>query len=483
MLFSEPVFVFLFLPLLLLVYVVIPRAARNTVLLLASLLFYAWGEKSFVLVMLGSIAFNYLVGLLVDAGRSRGLHQLFLILGVAGNLGLLVVFKYADFMVTNLNLVIMKLGGQPIPMQPIHLPIGISFFTFQAMSYIIDLYRGRTEVQKNPLRVALYITLFPQLIAGPIVRYQDIARQLAARVVTRAGFAEGIRRFILGLGKKMLLANVVAVPADQIFAIPTNQLTTPVAWLGAVCYALQIYFDFSGYSDMAIGLGRMFGFRFLENFNYPYVSRSITEFWRRWHMSLSSWYRDYLYIPLGGNRRGTLRTYRNLVIVFFLCGLWHGASWTFVVWGLFHGLFLVLERLGLARFLVSRRPAIQHVYFLLVLLVSWVIFRCETLSQAAGMLAAMAGFAQGSRLEHHLSLYFNTEIMIALAIGALASTPALPYLARALRHKRKTLRLASRRDFDTVSTVGEVALLTVVFLISLSWMAAGTYNPFLYFRF
>jgi alginate O-acetyltransferase complex protein AlgI len=483
MLFSEPVFVFLFLPLLFLAYLFTPRAARNTVLLLASLLFYAWGEKSFVLVMLGSIAFNYLVGLLVEAGRSRGLHRLFLILGVAGNLGLLVVFKYADFLVTNLNLLLVGLKLPAVHMQPIHLPIGISFFTFQAMSYVIDLYRGHAEVQRNPIRMALYITLFPQLIAGPIVRYHNIARQLAYRTVTLAGFAEGIRRFILGLGKKMLLANVVAVPADQIFAIPTQQLTMPVAWLGAVCYALQIYFDFSGYSDMAIGLGRMFGFRFLENFNYPYVSRSITEFWRRWHISLSSWYRDYLYIPLGGNRRGTLRTYRNLVIVFFLCGLWHGASWTFVVWGLFHGLFLVLERLGLGRFLTSRRPALQHAYFLLVLLVSWVIFRCETLAQAAGMLTAMTGFAHGSRLEHHLSLYVNTELVIALVVGAIASTPALPYLVRGLRRKRKMLSLARRRDFDTLSAIGEVASLTVVFLISLSWMAAGTYNPFLYFRF
>jgi alginate O-acetyltransferase complex protein AlgI len=275
----------------------------------------------------------------------------------------------------------------------------------------------------------------------------------------------------------------VAVPADQIFALPAHQLTTPVAWLGAVCYTLQIYFDFSGYSDMAIGLGRMFGFRFLENFNYPYISRSVTEFWRRWHMSLSTWYRDYLYIPLGGNRRGTLRTYVNLLIVFFLCGLWHGASWTFVVWGLFHGLFLVLERLGLGRFLASRRPTIQHVYLLLVLLVSWVFFRCETLSQAAGMLAAMAGFAQGSRLEHHLSLYVDMEILIALAVGVLASTPVLPRVMRGLTHRRKVLPLASRPGFDTLRAVGETVALMLVFLVSLSWMAAGTYNPFLYFRF
>jgi len=483
MLFSEPVFVFLFLPLLFLVYVFVPRVAKNTVLLLASLLFYAWGEKFFVLVMLGSIAFNYLTGLLVEAGRPRGLHKLFLVLSVAGNLGLLIVFKYADFLVANLNLLLVRLKLAPIHVPPIHLPIGISFFTFQALSYVIDVYRGHTKVQKNPLRIALYITLFPQLIAGPIVRYQDIARQLASRVVSRAGFAEGVRRFILGLGKKILLANVVALPADQIFAIPTHQLTTPVAWLGTVCYALQIYFDFSGYSDMAIGLGRMFGFRFLENFNYPYISRSITEFWRRWHISLSTWYRDYLYIPLGGNRRGTLRTYLNLVIVFFLCGLWHGASWTFVVWGLFHGLFLVLERLGLGKFLASRHPAAQHAYALLVILASWVLFRCETLAQAVSTLAALAGFARGSGLEYHLSLYLDAELVIALILGVIASTPALPYLVHALRRKRKTLQLACRRDFDTLSAIGEVALLTVVFLISLSWMAAGTYNPFLYFRF
>jgi alginate O-acetyltransferase complex protein AlgI len=483
MLFSEPVFVFLFLPLLFLAYGFAPRAAKNTILLLASLLFYAWGEKSFVLVMLGSIAFNYLVGLLVEAGRSRGLHKLFLILGVAGNLGLLAVFKYATFLVTNLNLLLAGLKLPPIHMQPVHLPIGISFFTFQAMSYIIDLYRGHAEVQRNPIRVALYITLFPQLIAGPIVRYRNIARRLAHRTVTRAGFDQGIRRFILGLGKKMLLANVLAVPADRIFGIPTQQLTTPVAWLGTICYALQIYFDFSGYSDMAIGLGRMFGFRFLENFNYPYISRSITEFWRRWHISLSTWYRDYLYIPLGGNRRGTLRTYLNLVIVFFLCGLWHGASWTFVVWGLFHGTFLVLERLGPGQFLASRRPALQHVYVLLVLLVSWVIFRCETLAQASGMLAALAGLAQGSRLEHHLSLYLDTEVMIALAVGVIACAPVLPGLMRGLTRRRRALQRASRPGFDTLRAVGETAALMLVFLISLTWMAAGTYNPFLYFRF
>lgn len=484
MLFSEPVFVFLFLPLLLLGYALTPRAARNTLLLLASLLFYAWGEGFFVLVMLGSIAFNYLVGLLLEAGRGRRrLRPLALLLGVAGNLALLIVFKYAGFLVTNLNLLLAGLKLPALPVPALHLPIGISFFTFQAMSYVIDVYRNRIPVQKHPLRIALYIALFPQLIAGPIVRYQHIARQLTRRVVTRPGLAEGIRRFILGLGKKMLLANVLAVPVDKIFAIPAHQLTTSVAWLGVVCYALQIYFDFSGYSDMAIGLGRMFGFRFLENFRYPYLARTITDFWRRWHISLSSWFRDYVYIPLGGNRRGPLRTYRNLVIVFLLCGLWHGASWTFVAWGLFHGLFLAIERLGLAGFLASRRPVTQHAYALAVILASWVFFRCETLSQAWAMLAALAGFARGSGLEYHLGLYVDVELLLVLAVGIVASTPALPYLAGRLRYRRAALESAGRQHFDRLTAASEVALLMVVFLASLSWMAAGTYNPFLYFRF
>jgi alginate O-acetyltransferase complex protein AlgI len=483
MLFTQPAFVFLFLPLVLLVHRLTPPAARNLLLLAASLLFYAWGEGFFVLVMLGSITFNYVIGLLVEAGRPRGRSKLFLILGVIGNLGLLLTFKYADFLVSNLNSVLVRLALPPFSMPHMHLPVGISFFTFHALSYITDIYRRDAVVQRNPVRLALYITLFPQLIAGPIVRYHDIADQLVRRMAGRICFTEGIRRFILGFAKKMLLANVMAVPADKIFAIPTHQLTTPVAWLGVVCYAMQIYFDFSGYSDMAIGLGRMFGFRFLENFNYPYISRSITEFWRRWHISLSTWYRDYLYIPLGGNRRGTLRTYLNLVIVFFLCGLWHGASWTFVVWGLFHGTFLVLERLGPGQFLASRRPALQHVYVLLVLLVSWVIFRCETLAQASGMLAALAGLAQGSRLEHHLSLYLDTEVMIALAVGVIACAPVLPGLMRGLTRRRRALQRASRPGFDTLRAVGETAALMLVFLISLTWMAAGTYNPFLYFRF
>jgi alginate O-acetyltransferase complex protein AlgI len=483
MLFSEPVFIFLFLPLLFLVYVCAPRAARNTLLLLASLLFYAWGEQFFILVMLVSIAFNYFIGLMVEAGRPRGLDRRWLIAGVLGNLGLLGVFKYANFFIANLNTLIVALKMEPVHWKTIHLPIGISFFTFQAMSYIIDVYRRHVAVQRNPIRIALYITLFPQLIAGPIVRYEDIARQLAYRTVNRAGFAEGIRRFILGLGKKMLLANVMAVPADQIFAIPAGQLTTPAAWLGATCYTLQIYFDFSGYSDMAIGLGRMFGFRFLENFNYPYISRSVTEFWRRWHISLSSWYRDYLYIPLGGNRRGTYRTYANLVIVFALCGLWHGASWTFLIWGLFHGLFLVIERLGLGRLLGSDRPLVRHTYTLAVVLCGWVIFRSESLSYAAGMLAAMAGFAHGSNVEHHLSLYVDAELVIALAIGIMASTPVLPYLARVWRRRRNLLERADRRRMDTWAAITEVTSLVTVFIASLSWMAAGTYNPFLYFRF
>jgi alginate O-acetyltransferase complex protein AlgI len=351
MLFTEPVFWFLFLPLLLSLHFLVVRPQRNLLLLLASLLFYAWGERSFVFVMLASIAFNYVVGLWIDTRRGvRSRERRWpLAVGVAGNLLLLAAYKYANVLADQLSAVFVALGLPGLELEPIHLPIGISFFTFQGMSYVIDIHRGETPVQRHPLRLALYISMFPQLIAGPIVRYGRIATQLVERTIDRRGFADGVRRFTVGLGKKVLIANSVALPADTIFALPPDQLTTAAAWLGIVCYTLQIYFDFSGYSDMAIGLGRMFGFRFPENFNYPYVAESVTEFWRRWHMTLSNWFRDYLYLPLGGNRLGRVRLAANLFTVFFLCGLWHGASWTFVVWGLYHGVLLSLERRRVGR--------------------------------------------------------------------------------------------------------------------------------------
>src|SRR6185295_17982737 len=355
-LFTEPTFLFLFLPLLLACYFA-PTAARrghptihgaygNWLLLVASVIFYAKGGGAFTWLMLGSIAFNYWMAIAVDRARSQSDAAATRRVGfaVAANLVVLGVFKYANFFADNVNTLFLALRVQPLVVPRVLLPIGISFFTFHAISYVIDVYRRDATAQKSPVHAALYLLLFPQLIAGPIIRYRDIADQLARRVVVLDDFADGVRRFIIGLAKKMLVANIVAGPADRIFAMPFAELSAAHAWLGIVCYTLQIYFDFSGYSDMAIGLGRMFGFRFPENFRWPYIADSVQEFWRRWHISLSTWFRDYLYIPLGGNRVSPARRYRNLITVFFLCGLWHGASWNFVIWGLWHGTFLVIER-------------------------------------------------------------------------------------------------------------------------------------------
>ena len=478
MLFSEPAFLFMFLPLLLAAYAVIPRVMRNTLLLLASLFFYAWGEELFVAIMLVSIAFNFAIGRCIAGASSPGRRKRFLALGIAGDLGLLGFYKYANFIVDNLNVPLAAAGIDPIGLDPVHLPIGISFFTFQAMSYVIDVYRGSAPVQRNVINVALYISLFPQLIAGPIVRYHDVARQIVRRRITSAGFAEGVQRFVTGLAKKMILANVVSAPADRIFALDGGDLTIGVAWLGALCYTLQIYFDFSGYSDMAIGLGRMFGFRFLENFNYPYISRSITEFWRRWHISLSSWYRDYLYIPLGGNRRGAGRTYLNLVIVFFLCGLWHGASWNFVIWGLFHGMFLIVERVKLLEPLRVRFAPLQHAYTMLVVIVGWVFFRAETLPQALTFLGAMFGGATGDGLVSCLSMYTDVELQIVLAAGILGSAPIVPTFGRWMARMR-----SMSTPLDLVWTAAHMTGLALLLVYSAMLMAAGAYNPFIYFRF
>ena len=476
MVFSSPIFLFLFLPIVLAVNFLLPIRLRNLWLLIMSLIFYGWGEPRFVLVMIASIVVNFALGLWVDRVRGRPAARRVMALGIALNIGLLAVYKYANFAVDNLNTVLAALGAAPIPLAPIALPIGISFFTFQAFSYVIDVERRDGPVQKNPLDVALFVSLFPQLIAGPIVRYRDVAAQIVERTITREGFTRGVERFLIGLGKKMLIANTVAVPADAIFAIPADQLTAGVAWLGVVCYALQIYYDFSGYSDMAIGLGLMLGFHFLENFNYPYISRSMTEFWRRWHISLSTWFRDYLYIPLGGNQRAPARTYFNLVVTFFLCGLWHGAAWTFVIWGLYHGLFLVIERLGAGRWLERWPAPARHGYALAVVLVGWVFFRSATLADAMRFLAAMAGLGSGSGIEYHPALYLNAELILILAAGIVGSTPLLPALAR-LRERIQAAGLGLA--VEAVRVLGLGAILWGSAML----MAAGTYNPFIYFRF
>jgi alginate O-acetyltransferase complex protein AlgI len=485
MVFCSPVFLFLFLPLVLAVHAVLPRRLRNAWLLLASLLFYAWGEKTYTLVMLGSILFNYLLVLAAEPLRRRGRQALAVAFAVAVNLGVLVAFKYANFLVDNLNVARGGLGLPAWKLDPVHLPIGVSFFTFHALSYVVDVCRGRTPAQKNPIDFGLYITLFPQLVAGPIVRYSDLAGQLARRSVVLAAFARGARRFVFGLAKKMLLANTLGAVADKVFALHAGELTAATAWLGAVCYLLQIYFDFSGYSDMAIGLAALFGFTFKENFDYPYVARSVTEFWRRWHMSLSTWFRDYLYIPLGGNRVGPLRRGLNLLTVFVLCGLWHGAGWTFLLWGLYHGLFLVLERAGLGRALDRTWSPLRRLYTLLVVLVGWVFFRSATLAQAGAMLTAMAGLGAATGLAPPPGELLARDAALALAAGVLFSCPVLAWLQRgqlrllfAVRGGRVGPSLM--RGALALADLGAFALL---FVASAAVLAATTYNPFIYFRF
>jgi alginate O-acetyltransferase complex protein AlgI len=471
MVFASPIFLFLFLPLTLAAYFTLPRAWRNGVLLVASLAFYAWGEAPYLALVLGSVAFNFAIGAAIGRSAEPLVRKRWLVAAVAGNLAALALFKYANFAVANVNTLAPILAITPVALATIPLPLGISFFTFHAISYVVDVYKGNAHAERNLPRFALYILLFPQLIAGPIIRWRDIARQLPVREERVADVAYGVRRFVLGLGKKVLIANTLGAVADRIFALPAGELTTPLAWLGLVCYTLQIYFDFSGYSDMAIGLMRMFGFRILENFNYPYVARSIREFWRRWHISLSNWFRDYLYIPLGGNQRGERRAYANLVIVFLLCGLWHGASWPFVLWGAWHGLFLVAERAGIDRALRRIGP-LSHAYALLAVMGGWVLFRCETLAQAIAYYAALLGHAHGDPVRHPLREFLDPFVAFTLVVGVVFATP----LARAVGRWRDRHASAAMLALD-------VAWLAAVFVLATAFLAAGTYNPFIYFRF
>jgi alginate O-acetyltransferase complex protein AlgI len=478
-LFTEPAFLFVFLPVLLALYQLPGARYRNWLLLAASIIFYARGAGAFTWLVLGLIAFNYVAARAVARYRDTPRGRAMLAGAITVDLLVLATFKYADFAVGNVNAVRTLAGISPIPLPGIALPIGISFFTFHAISYVVDVYRQDAAAQKRPVEAALYLLVFPQLVAGPIVRYRQIAAQLSSRLVTTGDFAYGIRRFLVGLAKKMLIANTLAGPADQIFMMPAAELTAAHAWTGIACYTLQIYFDFSGYSDMAIGLGRMFGFRFPENFNYPYIASSIQDFWRRWHMSLSAWFRDYVYIPLGGNRTTTGRLYFNLLLVFFLCGLWHGAAWTFVVWGLFHGAFLVIERVGLGARLDALPRPVRHLYSLVVVMVGWVFFRADTLAGATAMLSAMIGAGGGSPATYAPAWYWNAEVLVAFAAGIIGATPVVPALARRL----------SNAAGDGDSMLGwqpsAVALFALFALLSASLMlsAARSYNPFIYFRF
>ncbi len=475
MVFSSPVFVFLFLPLTLGLYYLSPKLFRNTVLLLASLIFYAWGEIEFVAVMLGSIAANYSLALAIDRATSNRVKQALLLAAVGANLGALVVFKYTPLILETLAFV------PPLkPLLPAHsfreivLPLGISFFTFQALSYVIDVYRGQVPAHRNPLNIALYIALFPQLVAGPIVRYIDVAAQIHERSIGLDDLATGARRFILGLGKKMLIANTLAAPADAIFGMEPGSLQQGVAWVGLACYAFQIYFDFSGYSDMAIGLGRMMGFRFLENFAYPYAASSVTDFWRRWHISLSTFFRDYLYIPLGGNRCPAWRVYLNLGLVFFLCGLWHGANWTFVCWGLFHGLFLILERSMRAVSLPGILRVLRHAYVLLVVALAWVFFRCDTLPHAFHYLKNLAGWAGTAPMPASV----DAQAALVLGVAAIGSMPLAAWW-RKTRDSLEPTGSLRHAAMGLMSTAG----LALILVGSAMKLASGSYNPFIYYRF
>ena len=465
MVFTSPTFLFAFLPLVLILYYILPFNYKNALLLIASLVFYAWGESTFVLVLLTSVCVNYVFGRLISQHSHM---KAYLYLGVAINLAILVFYKYLHFILLNFN--IDSSFGQSI-----HLPLGISFFTFQAISYLVDIKNERAHVQKNIINLGLYISFFPQLIAGPIVRYNHLAKQLLNRIHNNELFVAGIERFSYGLAKKLLIANALGAVADPIFALDSDQISFSLAWLAIVCYALQIYFDFSGYSDMAIGLGRMFGFRFQENFNYPYIATSLKDFWQRWHISLSAWFRDYVYIPLGGNKKGSLRTYFNLFMVFILCGFWHGASWSFLLWGIIHGSFLVIERLGFSQVLSRLPKFLRHLYTLLVVLIAWVFFRLEDFSNALAFLAKMFYINHEDSYLYDYHYFITNQFSITFVIALLLATP--------LMRKLVTYYPSMAFEGTTSLHIQRVFCIVLCLLISVILVSASTYNPFIYFRF
>ncbi|MBQ7540996.1 MAG: MBOAT family protein [Clostridia bacterium] len=474
MLFSTPIFLIWFLPIVLFGYYVLFRRwrpAQNVFLLAASLVFYAWGEPKFVFVMIGSIAFNWLMGLLTDRFRARKtVSRVCVGADVAGNLGLLFVFKYLMFTLQNVN----TLFGASLTVPKITLPIGISFFTFQAMSYVLDVYRGDGAVQKNPLYVGLYISLFPQLIAGPIVRYQTVADEIRNRRETWPDFADGVQRFMVGFLKKVLLANTMGVIADGVFD-SKDPVGAAASWLGLIAYTLQIYYDFSGYSDMGIGLGRMFGFHFLENFNYPYISTSVTEFWRRWHISLGTWFRDYVYIPLGGSRVKKPRLVLNLFVVWFLTGVWHGANWTFVVWGLLYFVLLTVEKLtGVHQKLRGKAwLPVKYLCTMLFVCLGWLVFRADDMPAAWTYFRHMLGM--GVSFSDQTFRYYIGNYFVYLLAAAVLALPVAPWLRRRVDALAKKPRAVCEWVY--------IAGLCALFLVSIANVVKGSYNPFIYFNF
>ena len=467
MVFSTPVFLFYFLVLTLLAYYLVPRRLRNLVLLISSLCFYYWGERSYTVIMLLSTAIDFTHGMLVEHFKGKGKLK-YARLAVASsmffNLALLFFFKYWDFLASSLQ----SMGLTFMPVLGIHLPIGISFYTFQTMSYTIDVYRGDTRAQRSIINFGTFVTLFPQLIAGPIIKYKDLGDQIDERTCSADKFASGVRMFMIGLGKKLLIANNVGMLWESYKAMAPEELTVAGAWLGVLAFTFQIYFDFSGYSDMAVGLGRMLGFEFLRNFDYPYISKSITEFWRRWHISLGSWFREYVYIPMGGNRVGRLRLCFNLMVVWGLTGIWHGASWNFLLWGLYFGVLIIAEKLFLLKWIEKWPAACQHLYTLFLVLVSWAIFGLEDFGQMVGYMQAMFGAAAGGLADGTFGYYLRSYLPM-LVIGGVASAP----LARKL--------------WDRLPKKAEKIVLPVLLLAGLvlctAYLVDSTYNPFIYFNF
>ncbi len=492
MVFSSLLFLTRFLPVVMILYFLIPkrfRGTRNLVLFLASILFYAWGEPVYILLMLFTICVDYVSGILIDrylrgtaetgADAEQSGQQpenekkakVVLVIAMVINLALLGFFKYANFLIETIN----SLTGAGIGLLDLALPIGISFYTFQSMSYVIDVYRGDTKVQKNILSFGTYVTLFPQLIAGPIVRYRTVAEEMDGRSENIPDFSRGVNRFLMGLGKKVLLANNIGAVWDLINAMPDSQMSVALAWLGIAAYTFQIYFDFSGYSDMAIGLGLMLGFHFDENFNYPYTAVSVTDFWRRWHISLSTWFREYVYIPLGGNRHGTAKQIRNLLIVWILTGFWHGAAWNFVAWGLYYGIILILEKFVLSKWLAKLPRILQHVYTMLIVMIGWVFFSAESFGRAFHYIAMLFGgaglpFINGNFL-YQLRNQGILFVLLILAAGSAPKTAALEIAGSENKHIRRCF------------TILEAVFLAGIAVISFAYLVDATYNPFLYFRF
>lgn len=459
MVFSSIVFLFRFLPIVLLVYYLIPNRCRNLSLLFFSLLFYSWGEPKYFFIMIASIIVDYVLSLIIDNNRDKKvLCKIALILSITFNLGMLFFFKYYDFFITNINAVF----GLNIRLLKLILPLGISFYTFQTMSYTIDVYRGTVRAERNIINFGTFVTLFPQLIAGPIVKYTDINIELKERKINFSQIQDGVETFILGLGMKVLIANSVGSLWTEVQALGFENISTPLAWLGIIAYTFQIYFDFSGYSLMAIGLGKMFGFTFPQNFNYPYISRSATEFWRRWHMTLGSWFREYVYIPLGGNRVKPFRRYFNILFIWFLTGFWHGADFNFMLWGLFYALLLIIEKLGFIKFL-DKHKAFSHVYLLLMTIIGWALFSITDLNQLGLFYKKMFVFSGGTDFIYYLRNY----IIIMLVAGVLST----PYIKNIVNKASENARWI------------KISICVIILIVSVAYLVDATYNPFLYFRF